>query len=199
MLTLDITAAGVFVGSNTGNDWSWSSVTCTCGKCLNDTQNSNLISYRFRSQQFRHFHTLIILSTQSSQNKIICTDYNKGDKSIYIFMTNELWQNWWDPNHGSILRPVLWLLWMLGAGHCCGGCGHRSVTPGEAAQEAAPGSGELLWPPAHCSSGRCTQGIERQVCKHQISYYILGGFQSNKSSCQFLMDLYYKYYLDLGF
>ena len=81
------------------------------------------------------------------------------------------------------------LLWMLGAGHCCGGCGHRSVTPGEAAQEAAPGSGELLWPPAHCSSGRCTQGIERQVCKHQISYYILGGFQSNKSSCQFLMDL----------
>ena len=69
MLTLDITAAGVFVGSNTGNDWSWSSVTCTCGKCLNDTQNSKLISYRFRSQQFRHFHTLIILSTQSSQSK----------------------------------------------------------------------------------------------------------------------------------
>ena len=104
MLTLDITAAGLFVGSNTGYDWS--SVTCTCGKCLNDTQNSNLISYRFRSQQFRHFHTLIILSTQSSQNKIICTDYNKGDKSIYIFMTNELWQNWWDPNHASILHPV---------------------------------------------------------------------------------------------
>ena len=41
--------------------------------------------------------------------------------------------------------------WVLGAGHCCGGCGHRSVTPGEAAQEAAPGSGELLWPPAHCT------------------------------------------------
>ena len=63
----------VFVGSNTGNDWSCttqSSVTCTCGKCLKwHTQNSKLISYRFRSQQFRHFHTLIILSTQCSQSK----------------------------------------------------------------------------------------------------------------------------------
>ena len=170
MLTLDITAAGVFVGSNTGNDWSCttqSSVTCTCGKCLKwHTQNSKLISYRFRSQQFRHFHTLIILSTQlisALKVKIICTDYNKGDKSIYIFMINELWQNWWDPNHASILHPVLGLLWLLRAGHCW--MWTRSVT---GAQEA-PGSGELpAWPPAHRSSGRCTQGIERQVCKHQI-------------------------------
>ena len=42
-----------------------------------------------------------------------------------------------------------------------------------------------------CSSGRCTQGIERQVCKHQII------LSSNKSSRQFLVD--HHYHSDLGF
>ena len=107
MLTLDITAAGVFVGSNTGNDWSWSSVTCTCGKCLNDTQNSKLISYTDFDLNSSDISTLSLSSAlRALKVKIICTDYNEGDKSIYIFMINELWQNWWDPNHASILHPV---------------------------------------------------------------------------------------------
>ena len=48
------------------------------------------------------------------------------------------------------------------------------------------------WPPAHCGSGRCTQGIERQVCKHQIF------LSSNKSSRKFIVD-HYHYHSDLGF